>query len=226
MIQLKSFISENLSGFSPRSIPNFLFAFIVCAVLSFVLAKVYVKYGNAVSNRKSFSRNFILLSIATMFIITVVKSSLALSLGLVGALSIVRFRAAIKDPEELIYLFLCIAIGLGCGAGLTILTIIAFTGFVILVLMIKRNNHTFSGQTMYITIAGNGAKSELQNITQTLIKHCTVLKLKRSDENNESFEYSFFIDFENFDKLQQAKEELKAHNPNFILSVFDNSKDY
>ena len=48
--------------------------------------------------------------------ISVVKSSLALSLGLVGALSIVRFRAAIKDPEELVYLFFCIAIGLTLGA--------------------------------------------------------------------------------------------------------------
>ena len=47
----------------------------------------------------------------------IVKNSLALSLGLVGALSIVRFRAAIKEPEELVYLFLIIAIGLGCGSG-------------------------------------------------------------------------------------------------------------
>ena len=52
-----------------------------------------------------------------------VKSSLALSLGLVGALSIVRFRAAIKEPEELIYLFLTIAAGLGTGAGQIKITI-------------------------------------------------------------------------------------------------------
>ena len=51
------------------------------------------------------------------FVILIVKSSLALSLGLVGALSIVRFRTPIKEPEELIYLFLAIAIGLGFGAG-------------------------------------------------------------------------------------------------------------
>jgi hypothetical protein len=49
-------------------------------------------------------------------IITIVKSSLALSLGLVGALSIVRFRTPVKEPEELAYLFMAIAIGLGMGA--------------------------------------------------------------------------------------------------------------
>jgi hypothetical protein len=60
---------------------------------------------------------FPLLTLVTICVIAVVKSSLALSLGLVGALSIVRFRAAIKDPEELVYLFLCIGLGLALGAG-------------------------------------------------------------------------------------------------------------
>ena len=58
------------------------------------------------SNKEYFSDLFIPLSIITCLVITVIKFSLALSLGLVGALSIVRFRAAIKEPEELIYLFL------------------------------------------------------------------------------------------------------------------------
>ena len=63
----------------------------------------------------------------------IVKNSLALSLGLVGALSIVRFRAAIKEPEELIYLFLIIATGLGCGAGQIKITIVGvlFSLFII-----------------------------------------------------------------------------------------------
>jgi len=69
------------------------------------------------SNKKDFSKIFIPLCLATTLIITIVKSSIALSLGLVGALSIVRFRAAIKEPEELIYLFLIIAIGLAFGSN-------------------------------------------------------------------------------------------------------------
>lgn len=64
----------------------------------------------------SIARVFPLLTIVTIAVIGVVKSSLALSLGLVGALSIVRFRAAIKDPGELVYLFLCIGVGLALGA--------------------------------------------------------------------------------------------------------------
>jgi hypothetical protein len=226
MNQLKSFLLENLSGFSPRAIPNFIFAFIVCALLAYFLGRVYIKYGNTISNRKSFARNFILLSIATMFIITVVKSSLALSLGLVGALSIVRFRSAIKDPEELIYLFICIAIGLGCGAGLTILTIITFIGFVVLVYIIKKNVHEFAGQTIYITIGGTDKNVELNKIADILSMHCTSLKLKRSDEGGNGFEFSFFIDFEDFEKMEFAKSALKSYNANLTISIFDNSRDY
>ena len=74
---------------------NLLIAFILAHILSLV----YVKYSNSLSNKKIFSNNFYLITLTTTLIITVVKSSLALSLGLVGALSIVRFRAAIKEPE-------------------------------------------------------------------------------------------------------------------------------
>ena len=59
------------------------------------------------SNRKEFSKNFVILGVTTCIVIMIVKT----------ALSIVRFRAAIKEPEELVYLFLIIAIGLGCGAN-------------------------------------------------------------------------------------------------------------
>jgi uncharacterized membrane protein YhiD involved in acid resistance len=69
------------------------------------------------NNRAQFANSFLLLGMTTCVIIIVVKYSLALSLGLVGALSIVRFRAAIKDPEEITVLFLVIAIGLSFGAN-------------------------------------------------------------------------------------------------------------
>ena len=61
--------------------------------------------------------SFWLLCVTTTIVIMVVKFSIALSLGLVGALSIVRFRAAIKEPEELVYLFLVIGVGIANGAG-------------------------------------------------------------------------------------------------------------
>src|SRR4051794_22120745 len=98
---------------------EFILNLILTALLAFILGQVYVKFASALSNRDLFARNFVVLAMTTMLIISIVKSSLALSLGLVGALSIVRFRAAIKEPEELAYLFLAISVGLGFGASQT-----------------------------------------------------------------------------------------------------------
>lgn len=108
------------------SVWGFVLNLALAALLAFLLSRLYVKYGQSLSNRQVFSRNFLMLTMTTMLIITIVKSSLALSLGLVGALSIVRFRAAIKEPEELAYLFLAIAIGLGFGADQRVITVVAF----------------------------------------------------------------------------------------------------
>ncbi|MCF6198855.1 MAG: DUF4956 domain-containing protein [Hyphomicrobiaceae bacterium] len=74
-----------------------------------------------------------ILACVTFLVIMVVKSSLALSLGLVGALSVIRFRTPIKEPEELVYLFLAIALGLGYGAGQTIVTTIVFVVILLLI---------------------------------------------------------------------------------------------
>ena len=107
-------------------VTNFIYAILISAILAFVIKKVYIFSSQTLSNKEYFSELFIPLSIVTCLVITVIKFSLALSLGLVGALSIVRFRAAIKEPEELIYLFLIIGIGLACGANQFLVAITLF----------------------------------------------------------------------------------------------------
>ena len=111
---MDNIINTNFDKFfssAPPIVPiiPFIENILITVFLAYLLSVVYNKYGSTFSNRKQFSKNFILVSATTMLIITIVKSSLALSLGLVGALSIVRFRAAIKEPEELAFLFLCLA---------------------------------------------------------------------------------------------------------------------
>ena len=110
---LEFFLKQNIA----LDINNFLLSLVTATILSLLIQLFYLKYSSTLSNKFEFSKNFVVLGITTTIVITIVKSSLALSLGLVGALSIVRFRAAIKEPEELVFLFLVIATGLGCGAG-------------------------------------------------------------------------------------------------------------
>ena len=117
-------------------LPKLVLSLGIAALLGVILGQVYIHFGHSLSNRRLFARNFLILVVTTTLIISIVRSSLALSLGLVGALSIVRFRAAIKEPEELAFLFLAISIGLGLGAGQALVTIVALA--VILGLIVVR----------------------------------------------------------------------------------------
>ena len=128
---------DNLNFFMNETIQidlnGFILSLICSVILSLLIQLFYVKFSSTLSNRMNFSKNFVILGTTTCIIIVIVKNSLALSLGLVGALSIVRFRAAIKEPEELVYLFLVIAVGLGCGAGqIKVITVGVLTSLLII----------------------------------------------------------------------------------------------
>src|SRR3989344_230698 len=140
------------------TVPAVIASLVLSAILSGILARLYVKYGTSLSNRSHFGSNFVLIATTTTLIIMIVKSSLALSLGLVGALSIVRFRAAIKEPEELSFLFVAIAIGLGFGAYQWMVTIIAFIVISILIMLrhVRRKKHEH--HNLYLTMSGETSR--------------------------------------------------------------------
>lgn len=204
------------------SMGGFVFNMILAAALSFILSRVYIKFGTALSNRKMFARNFMLLTMTITLIITVVKSSLALSLGLVGALSIVRFRAAIKEPEELAYLFLTIAIGLGLGADQRWITTVAFVIIVGIILSRKLFLKPEIDHNLYLTITShNPLKIELAQIAEVLSKHCRAVTLKRFDETKQQIEASFLVDYKGFEQLNNCKGELEQLGDNIKICFLD-----
>lgn len=84
--------------------------------LGVVIREIYKRWGETPSNREEFGNLFPLFTLATIVAVYIARQSLALSLGLLGAVSIVRYRAAIKSPEELVYLLFCVSVGLAVGA--------------------------------------------------------------------------------------------------------------
>ena len=230
---IEFFIADYMYSMTLWKCLLFVFALLICAVMAWILGKVYVKYGNSLSNRKAFAKNFVVLATTTMFIIMVVKSSLALSLGLVGALSIVRFRAAIKEPEELTYLFLNIAIGLGCGANQVLITLLAFlaiVSFIIISKLIsdkpKDDKGKTAGMTCYILIVCENKSVGLYQIIDILSANSNTLKLKRTDETNGRFEASFYIDFDQWINFESIREQLTKLDESMKITFMDTSKDY
>ena len=170
---------------------NFIQNLIVTLILCFLVKIVYTRFSTTISNKKEFSKNFVILGLTTCIIITIVKSSLALSLGLVGALSIVRFRAAIKEPEELAYLFLIIAIGLGAGAGqisiITIGTIVTLSIIVFLYSINTREKNKIN-ENLHLTISINKKlnKKDIDYLIKIIgdqVIHLELSSLNQSNKN-------------------------------------------
>lgn len=208
------------------SIGTFIINLIVTAVLSYLLGLLYSRFGNSLSNRRSFSKNFVLLAITTMIVITIVKSSLALSLGLVGALSIVRFRAAIKEPEELSYLFLNIAIGLGMGADQKVATFIGFVG-VALYLVAKGvlyKKRDYENQSLLFTVGISSPDADFTNTIVAILKENTLKSdLKRFDEDASTLEASFIIETSSFEDINTIKFKIRNQYKDATISLIDNS---
>lgn len=225
--------ASSFSDFLTKSSPEievlpFIGALLATGLLCFILSVVYARRGHSLSNRESFGRNFVVIGMTTMLIITVVKASLALSLGLVGALSIVRFRTAIKEPEELGYLFLVISIGLGYGASQWVVTTSAFL-VICGVLWVRGKPTTEEAEgpeytNLFLTVSSEGAsKVGLEKITEALRGACSGLSLKRFDESEEGLEASYLVRFRDYAQVEKARAALMSQGEQLRVTFVDNS---
>jgi len=203
------------------NLTDFFLGFLLTALLATLIRWFYIRYGEAVSNRKRFANNFLPLALVTMLIITIVKSSLALSLGLVGALSIVRFRAAIKDPEELTYLFMTIGLGLAMGANQFVMGLIAIP----LILLILWGHKIMNGP-IHKTVDGLFVNiqtdlNDLQQITQLLTTHLPFVELKRMDNTDKGLDLSFLCRVENLGQMERLSVALQELSEATRFSMID-----
>lgn len=212
------------TGDAPFSVTELLLNMAIGMVMALVIRWHFLRFGSTLSNRDELGGVLPFVLLTTVLIITVVKSSLALSLGLVGALSIVRFRTPIKEPEELAYLFLSIAMGLGLGANQVVATISA--GIFILVAMaaIKRYNGREGGKNLYLSIrlpATDSGKCLLDDLNAVIGKHVSSSDLRRFDERSSGLDATYLLDIASTASLAPLSNDLRARFPDVTITFLD-----
>jgi hypothetical protein len=151
MEEIKSSFLD-LSTNAEVALGEWLFNLFVLMILITAIRWVYIKRSNTISNKKLFSNTFYAFALAIFLIITSIKASLALSLGLVGALSIVRFRTAIKEPEQLIYLLMIIGVSISLAAQQMIPSIVITLLFLLWQFTAKESNSYINKDLMNIPL--------------------------------------------------------------------------
>lgn len=210
---------------APLSTTTLLVNIVLGALVSFALSWHYRRFGRTFSNRPELAWVFPLIVMVTILIISVVKSSLALSLGLVGALSIVRFRTAIKEPEELAYLFMAIAIGLGFGADQRMTTLVAaaeILGILVVRWWMVKNKE--EGRNLYLNIEALRPDDEpntLQKLNEVLSRHVLMADMRRLDVRDGSFQATYYIDCKNSQRLTDLLDNLNEDLPGASITFVE-----
>lgn len=188
---LKSSYLEKLSEFSfiDASI-----ALLLAFLTGLFIHYIYRRSFSGVLYSRPFSTSLILLTMLTTFVILAVTSNVILSLGMVGALSIVRFRTAIKDPLDLVFLFWSIGSGIVLGAGMVPLALMgSFLIGVVLILFVKKGDQ----DTPYILILDLADESSEVESLSYLKKEINRLKLKSKTITLEQIEVIYEVRLKN-----------------------------
>lgn len=177
------FKSSFLESVTEFSAVDTLIGMAFALVIGLFIFLIYKKTFSGIMYSTGFAMSLIGLSLVTTLVIMAVTSNVVLSLGMVGALSIVRFRAAIKEPMEIVFLFWSLAVGIVIGAGMIPLAIIgsAIIGL-ILVLFVNRRFH---GSVPYILIV-NCANEAAEQAAMKVIKDSVAKYVVKSKTVNGS----------------------------------------
>lgn len=163
---MREFIVENLTSIETISLAVIVLNNVIAIVVAFFLMFTYkITYSGTAYSRK-FNVSLGAITIITTMIMSVISNNIALSLGMVGALSIIRFRTAVKDVRDAAYIFWAIAVGIGCGVSQYMLIGV---GSVFLLLFFLLTKNAISSEKQLLIVQG---KASVQNEIEAVVsKH-------------------------------------------------------
>ena len=195
---------------SSTSLSQFIVGFTLTIILSLILRTIYVRFSSSVSNKLLIANIFPLFGVSIFLIVITIKSSIVLSLGLVGALSIIRFRTAIKEAEQIVYFLILTGISIATAAGSYFFPIIMLF-FIFVYNYFQKNKksrsiHSINDQlvitaeeisnknmdSLIDALNKNGVNVEVQSLNKTDNKTIIVLKLSDFDLDKLSLVEEYF----------------------------------
>ena len=199
---------------------------LVSGILGFLIFISYMISHRGTIYSKKFNVSLVVLTVLTSMVMTVIGNNVALSLGMVGALSIVRFRTAIKDSRDTVYIFWTIIVGICCGVGDFIVAGIgsAFVFILFLILGAIKNNNR-----MLVIIRGDRTKeSQIQGVMFKFFGAKAVLRVKNS--TTESIEFIYEITAKLLSQAERKNnigicdEIYKIGNIEYVNTVMQNDE--
>lgn len=203
-MNLIDFLNSTSKGLTSGEV---VFNMLMTLVIAMFIYWVYKKTYSGVMYSKSFNVTIVLVSTVTAMVMMVIGSNLALSLGMVGALSIIRFRAAVKDPKDIGFLFWGIAVGLSAGTGSYS---IAITGSLVIAIVLFILNVKSIDYSYLLIIKGQNIDESL--VTEIVETNFSKYKLRMKSDNDTFKEiiYEIRLNDVSEDDLISAIKDIKG----------------
>lgn len=203
---------ENTTMISPIAAIE---SMIIALVLGMIVCVTYKITYSGVSYSKKFNISLIMLSLITTMVMNILGSSLALSLGMVGALSIIRFRTAVKDPRDTTYIFWAISIGLGAGSTNYYIVIIG-TLFVTVISILA--SFTLKNDNSYLVIV-RGNNASMEPVRAALFEAYRACKLRAETITDEYTEIVYQVKLKKDNQVINYENIKKIEGVNFVNMV-------
>ena len=202
---------QTVNVFSP-SFAQIITNVLISLVCSFTISLIYRYTYRGPGYTESFANSIVFLSVITALVIMVIGNNLARAFGLVGALSIIRFRTAVKDTMDIVYIFLALAIGMAAGVGYHKLAISGTIIVGLIFIIFSRNKISFfiSNQYMLNYVFSNGDPDN-EPLAKILSNYCTSYEVIniRTNEDDNAFEYSYYIRVKKNKNVNELLHELR-----------------
>jgi uncharacterized membrane protein YhiD involved in acid resistance len=186
---------------------------LVSTVMGFLIYFVYVRAFKGVVFNHGFSVSLALMTVLTTVVTLAISSNIALSLGMVGALSIVRYRAAIKDPMDLLFLFWAVTMGITTGARMHHLALLSAVMVILVLLFINRGDPTSKMYIIIVNYSGDEVDDELRRI---LRDRRYQIKSKTIRQGEVELAAEIRVNRENFAFLQNIRDLPKVNNVTLV----------
>ena len=171
---------SNFNDLTPLSFVQVITAIILSILYSFIIAKVYLLVHRGYSYSKSYLHTMIMVSVTVALIMVIIGSEIARAFALVGAMSIIRFRNPVKDPRDVAFLFVTIAIGMACGVGFYMYaTVFTFTVVILMLCMHYYNFGDLPNKSYVIKLVSPSAQQD--DILRLCRKFCSSVHLLSID---------------------------------------------
>lgn len=196
--QIMNYIAQQ-QVIEPRQL---IFNMTVALILGITIFITYRLTYSGVTYSKKFNASLMMMTLVSTLVMTVISNNIALSLGMVGALSIVRFRTAIKDPRDTTFIFWCIAVGICCGVSFYTVAAVGSV-YIFVVMLVLGRVHTVEKRLLLV----RAKRVSEKNIESAVYLYFKKIELQAKNTTGDEVEYIYMLSNKTLQRAQKNNED-------------------